>query len=530
MRLLNIEDNGEFSLIEYMDEREIPGYAILSHRWGEDSDEVTLKDIRDRTGRTKIGYKKIRACAKQAVEDGLKLIWVDTCCIDKTSSAELSEAINSMWRWYRESKFCYAFLNDVPANTSIDTMAGAIAFSKSQWFTRGWTLQELLAPSEVIFYDAAWQRIGTKDELSKSITDTTKISSYYLASDLSRLAQASIAEKMSWASTRKTKRLEDVAYSLLGIFDINMPLLYGEGAKAFQRLQEEIMKQSDDHSILAWAQIGSSVVVEALLAPSPAHFEKCGNIVRNINVKAIKPYTMTNRGLQAEFRVLSHGDEVIAVLNCRYEDDFFCDLGLTLFKHNEGQYRRGSGPVRKIPVSYWSRGTLRTLYLMLAPGSPSSRSNPSDSSCLIRNLPKQYKVVKDHVPSKESRSAAYSKSGISIRSMILVEHRHSCDAEMFPSFIVIIFDYRHILGMFQDARILPLAPHNEPDLSEVYTGWRRALNPWSLSRVWKMKSDKMIARVVPQLWRGKDLLVVDVGITSSLIRLFLELVVQWSAP
>jgi hypothetical protein len=239
---------------------------------------------------------------------------------------------------------------------------------------------------------------------------------------------------------------------------------------------------------------------------------------------------MTNRGLQAEFRVLSHGDEVIAVLNCRYEDDFFCDLGLTLFKHNEGQYRRGSGPVRKIPVAYWSRGTLRTLYLMLAPGSPSSRSNPSDSSCLIRNLPKQYKVVKDHVPSKESRSAAYSKSGISIRSMILVEHRHSCDAEMFPSFIVIIFDYRHILGMFQDARILPLAPHNEPDLSEVYTGWRRALNPWSLSRVWKMKSDKMIARVVPQLWRGKDLLVVDVGITSSLIRLFLELVVQWSAP
>jgi hypothetical protein len=204
MRLLKIEDNGDLSIVEYMDESKFPAYAILSHRWGDDNEEVTFQEMQQKTGTTKTGYDKIIACANQAKEDGLQFIWVDTCCIDKTSSTELSEAINSMWRWYLESDVCYAFLNDVPASTSISTMAESIAFGESKWFKRGWTLQELLAPSKMFFYGAAWQPLGTREQLSNSIAEVTGIGSYYLSSDSSRLAQASIAETMSWASTRKT--------------------------------------------------------------------------------------------------------------------------------------------------------------------------------------------------------------------------------------------------------------------------------------------------------------------------------------
>jgi hypothetical protein len=163
MRLLQIQENGHFSLIEYTDEREIPPFAILSHKWGADHEEVTLKDLVEGTGRTETGYEKIRACAEQTAKDGIELFWVDTCCIDKTSSSELSESINSMWRWYRNSRICYAYLSDVHTDTNL---ARDVEFTKSQWFSRGWTLQELLAPSTVVFYDSAWQSIGTKDDLA----------------------------------------------------------------------------------------------------------------------------------------------------------------------------------------------------------------------------------------------------------------------------------------------------------------------------------------------------------------------------
>ena len=163
----------------------------------------------------------------------------DLCCIDKTSSAELSEAINSMYRWYQESGVCYAYLADVPPN----------AFSKSRWFTRGWTLQELIAPSTVIFLDQKWQEIGTKSSLQRVISEITGIpTDILLGGDLE---DASIAQRMSWASKRETTRVEDAAYCLMGIFSIHMPMLYGEGERAFIRLQEEIMRVSDDHSLFA---------------------------------------------------------------------------------------------------------------------------------------------------------------------------------------------------------------------------------------------------------------------------------------
>jgi hypothetical protein len=168
-----------------------------------------------------------------------------SCCIDKTSSAELSEAINSMFRWYSRSKVCYAYLTDVSYDGFDDSLP------KSRWFTRGWTLQELLAPSSVVFYSAEWTRIGDSEVLISVLRNVTRIDEGILSRTKS-LDWVSVAEKMSWAATRETTRVEDMAYCLLGIFDINMPLLYGEGGRAFQRLQEEILRNSQDQSLFAW--------------------------------------------------------------------------------------------------------------------------------------------------------------------------------------------------------------------------------------------------------------------------------------
>jgi len=179
----------------------------------------------------------------------------DIVCIDKSSSAELSEAINSMFKWYRQSEVCYAYLEDVPPSPEpLGTTGKTIsmlgpAFAASRWFRRVWTLQELLAPSRVRFFDNKWGEIGERGDLSSVLEDVTGIEAGVLNG--ASFADISIGHRMSWASQRETTRAEDMAYSLLGIFNINMPLLYGEGHKAFIRLQEAIMNQSEDQSILA---------------------------------------------------------------------------------------------------------------------------------------------------------------------------------------------------------------------------------------------------------------------------------------
>jgi hypothetical protein len=175
-----------------------------------------------------------------------KLIIACSCCIDKTSSAELSEAINSMFRWYKNAAVCYVYLSDVSRSDDLTP-----SMSKSRWFTRGWTLQELLAPSVIVFYSAEWQHLGTKSQLSRLLLTITFIEEEYLRGK--DLQLASVAKRMSWSSRRNTSRIEDIAYCLLGIFDIHMPLIYGEGKKAFQRLQGEILKATPhDHTLYAW--------------------------------------------------------------------------------------------------------------------------------------------------------------------------------------------------------------------------------------------------------------------------------------
>ncbi|KAH9205461.1 heterokaryon incompatibility protein-domain-containing protein [Leptodontidium sp. 2 PMI_412] len=253
MRLLQYNDDGKFTFTEYL-ATDVPKYAILSHTWGLDGDEVTYKDLVDGVWEGKAGFRKLTLCAKQAKDDRHNFFWMDTCCIDKSSSAELQEAINSMFRWYRDAAVCYVHLSDVPIRGSSLDIKQQI--SKSRWFTRGWTLQELLAPENIVFYSDDWECLGTKLDLLDTISTAAGIEPRFLKADMEELDRASISKKMSWASQRQTSRTEDEAYCLLGIFGINIPLLYGEGKNAFRRLQEEIMKTYPfDHTLFAWGTV-----------------------------------------------------------------------------------------------------------------------------------------------------------------------------------------------------------------------------------------------------------------------------------
>ncbi|KAN0078858.1 HET domain containing protein [Elaphomyces granulatus] len=229
MRLLKGNNTGEFSLTkDLLVSDDIPRYAILSHTWGADTEEVSFKDMMDGTGKRKTGYDKIRFCGEQAGRDGLQYFWIKTCCIDKSSSSELQEAINSMFRWYRDAAKCYVKSSQLPWELS---------FRKSRWFTRGWTLQELVAPAIVEFFSEEGEQLGNKKALERHIYEVTGIPVKALRG--SPLCDFSIPERMLWAEKRETTRKEDKAYSLLGIFDVYMPLIYGEGREnAFKRLRE----------------------------------------------------------------------------------------------------------------------------------------------------------------------------------------------------------------------------------------------------------------------------------------------------
>lgn len=245
MRLLKLDDKNEFSLVEYVGNN-IPPYAILSHTWGKDYEEVTFNDLRNGGGKEKIGYRKLTFCAKQTTKDKLKCFWVDTCCIDKSSSAELSEAINSMFRWYRDAAKCYVYFTDI----STGSAENSVVFHESRWFTRGWTLQELLAPTCVEFFSAEGDMLGNKLTHVQEVAKVTGISVEALMGRA--LSDFSVKERMGWASNRQTTREEDKVYSLLGIFDIHMPLIYGEGyKKAFKRLEKEIEGDSKSQSSIS---------------------------------------------------------------------------------------------------------------------------------------------------------------------------------------------------------------------------------------------------------------------------------------
>ena len=228
--------------------------------------------------------EKIRRSCELAERHGYEWLWVDTCCINKSSSAELSEAINSMFQYYSEARICYAYLQDVGSN--FDERASERQFRRSTWHTRGWTLQELIAPRIVLFVSRTWEIICSKADRAELLETITHVPAAILRFE-EPLPKFSVAQRMAWAASRRTSRAEDEAYCLLGIFDINMPTIYGEGKKAFRRLQEEIMKQSPDTTLFAWGArceysqlfLLSSKCDSYLFAASPSDFAGCASIV-----------------------------------------------------------------------------------------------------------------------------------------------------------------------------------------------------------------------------------------------------------
>ncbi|KAH7399783.1 heterokaryon incompatibility protein-domain-containing protein [Cadophora sp. MPI-SDFR-AT-0126] len=325
MRLLNTTT----LLLEEFIGDNIPYYSILSHRW--ENEEVTFQDLREGRGPGMAGYSKITGCCRQAKLDGWDYAWVDSCCIDKSSSAELSEAINSMFKWYQNAAVCYAYLSDVGERSE---------FGKSQWFTRGWTLQELLAPEFLIFYDKNWVAIDTKLCLLGELETITGIS----VEHLTYFERASIAQKMSWASKRRTTRIEDEAYCLMGLFDINMPPLYGEGSKAFLRLQLEILRTSDDETIFAWMSEPGDRLLRGLLAHSVANFSESSTFTQGRkHPKYRPPYSVTNQGLRIDARLKALTDDptlpqdyqkvYLMPINVRIHGDSKKTLALRVAKH-----------------------------------------------------------------------------------------------------------------------------------------------------------------------------------------------------
>ncbi|KAI6016531.1 heterokaryon incompatibility protein-domain-containing protein [Pisolithus marmoratus] len=281
------EVDAELEILKELDD-ESTSYAILSHRWGTEVNygemtELAAMEARKRSEVAKRDrYQKIISSCEQAEKDGYSWLWIDTCCIDKRSSAELSEAINSMYRWYRNAQRCYVYLNDVD-ESAFPTEQDFSKFDRSngwpEWFSRGWTLQELIAPKEVEFFNKNWVSIGTKQDLTSTLEDITRIPSEVLSERVAG-QYPSVAQIMSWAADRKTTRVEDRAYSLLGLFDVNMPMLYGEGSKAFQRLQLGIIRVSSDHSIFAWNPKGQLGQRGSVLADDPSCFRGCHDIER----------------------------------------------------------------------------------------------------------------------------------------------------------------------------------------------------------------------------------------------------------
>jgi len=390
MRLLNVKTKE----LEEFYESDIPAYAVLSPTWGKN--ELTFDGLRqfhinraanlgnfpkgipgidaasgasrqqqftklenqhsrsyrslESEGVVKLGSSKVDDCCEVAITYGCKYIWIDTCNIDKSSSAELSEAINSMFAWYKNAKVCFVYLADVR-----DADISSAEIDSSRWFTRGWTLQELLAPEMIAFYNCDWTPIAhlqrglheivskqeEEDEMrwAERLSGITGIPNCYIRG--MEISEAGVAMKMSWASKRITTRKEDEAYCLLGIFDVNMSLLYGEGGRAFMRLQEEIIRTSDDHSLFAWTEAaprlrngdGSGISRSrigsrhsSILAGSPSCFASSQGTLprRNTCAFVASHYSITNLGIQMVAKCLPFGDAklggVLMPLDCSPED------------------------------------------------------------------------------------------------------------------------------------------------------------------------------------------------------------------
>jgi Heterokaryon incompatibility protein (HET) len=400
MRLLNASS---IELENFSADKHIPDYAILSHVW--ETEEVLFADMGKSTAVDMAGYKKLRFSCKQALTDSLKYVWIDTCCIDKSSSAELSEAINSMYSWYKGAKKCYAYMADFPAKVPVLT--------DSRWFTRGWTLQELIAPLDVIFYSGNWIESGTKLTRKDILAKRTGIDVDILTREKG-LESASVARRMSWAWNRETTRTEDEAYCLMGLFNVNMSMLYGEGSNAFIRLQQKIMKHSDDQSLFAWIDSSADPASSAnpdsyhgLLAKSPKNFETTGNIVPYRDWELSAPFSISNKGLRIDLCLSRYKEDLyVAALDCPAPPDYEGFVGIFLKRITTGdrQYARVNAQAL---CRVTERGNAETVYVRQSPSVPGPQDIYRLHAFQLRKGPTQensYKLIKTIAPSGNDKA------------------------------------------------------------------------------------------------------------------------------
>ncbi|KAM5341375.1 hypothetical protein ACJ41O_014406 [Fusarium nematophilum] len=324
MHLLNIKT----LKLEYFISN-VPPYAILSHIWG--PREVTHQDVKlDRDLDQKPGWIKIVDfchAVTATMPEPPEYVWVDTCCLDRTSSAEISEYVNAMFSWYRQATCCFAYLEDVVLNGSwpvgdAKSLAGSPAdgHSLSSSHRPRWTF--------LTETGASW---GPKKMLQTG-----------------NLSRASVADKMSWAAGRQTEKPEDIAYCLVGIFDISMSVLYSERDKAFIRLQEELSKEYDDHTIFAWdsSSIPSSVSTIGALAPHPDFFSNSLNLEPLLNTgDSVSSIGRIRLGLPVMEQPGQPG-QPLGVLSCFAGGDFASAVGIPLARQSPGpqHYSRTRSP------------------------------------------------------------------------------------------------------------------------------------------------------------------------------------------
>ncbi|KAK5740102.1 hypothetical protein LTR17_004814 [Elasticomyces elasticus] len=350
-----------------------PPYAILSHTWGEDEISLQEWESGDPAVTLKEGYLKVVDACKQAERDGFDWLWADSVCIDKTNNSELAESIQCMYAWYQNAEVSYALLSDVDGTCAVASDGeraelGACSsdfnsqriqqFRRSRWFQRGWTLQELIAPRRIVFYSKDWTIFDDLPGLLPTVSEITNIPETVLRHE-KKLGDCTFAQRLSWASGRETKRIEDQAYSLLGILDVVMPPHYGEGSKAFLRLQKVLLSEEGGMTVLAW---NSQDLAQSacLLAPSLACFRESGDIEAELSSLTTAEYSFTNVGLSGYFPVILRpttvGEHIFTPLHCYRKGKPQEILALCLSALHTNSGRGGSVECHVSPTVYSSAG------------------------------------------------------------------------------------------------------------------------------------------------------------------------------
>ena len=354
--------------LEWFNDGQEPPYVILSHCWrGRETSlqEYTAQINKDKDTWTDGVSKIVRFC-EQVGSRKEDFVWVDTCCIDKTSSTELQEAINSMYKWYEQAQTCFVFLDDVKFREDVTRTRKSL--EKSRWFTRGWTLQELVAPRDITFLDKNCTLIGHRADLMETIAHITGIPTECFGNHLAIHAMP-IAKRMSWLSDRETTRVEDLAYCMLGIFDVSMNMLYGEGRKAFLRLQKELLETIDDESIFLWMSQELPEGSSSILAPHPSCFREAHGLAISIHDHVRRDATrITAKGMMIEVympRSAKFRENIKLPLNCLIDGRRACIELQHVRAENEGGhhlaaqtrdwYRISCNIIQTLDESKWSQ-------------------------------------------------------------------------------------------------------------------------------------------------------------------------------